>query len=108
MSKKKPTPKQEKNDKQEPENTPEAVQAALEKMTWPPYVQFEENQDPIRMTEMDISWLFCTVLGMKWRDATGISNIMERKFLYHKAIILTEQLASNTMDLFELTRGWLA
>ena len=68
---------------------------------WPPKVQLEEGEEPVKLTEFDISWVFCTVLGMKWDDAQTLTNETERKFLYNKAMVLTENLVAQRVQMEE-------
>ena len=64
---------------------------------WPPTVQFDEKEEPVTLTEMDVSWIFCSVLGMKWNDAQLLTDTTERKFLYNKALHLTEEAVKARM-----------
>tara|TARA_B100000676_G_scaffold91986_1_gene91649 strand:+ start:2179 stop:2472 length:294 start_codon:yes stop_codon:yes gene_type:complete len=77
--------------------TCETTKKVFSEAPWPPTVQFEENEDPVVLTEFDVSWVFCSVLGMKWNDAQQLTDITERKFLYNKALHLTEQAVQTRM-----------
>jgi hypothetical protein len=73
------------------------AQKLLEKMPWPPFVQVEENEDPFQLTELDVNWVYCTMLNMKWRDATAITDITERKFLYNKSMMMAEDVTKERL-----------
>ena len=73
----------------------------LKKMPWPPMVQVEENQDPFQLTELDVNWVFCTMLNMKWRDASSITDVTERKFLYNKSMMLAEDVTKERLRMDE-------
>jgi len=69
----------------------------LKQMPWPPKVQTEEGQEPFDLTELDINWVFCTMLGMKWLDACEIKDLTHRKFLYNKSMMLAEDVSKQRM-----------
>jgi hypothetical protein len=65
---------------------------ALDKESWPPRLQIEEGKEPIQLHELDVSWIYCTVLNMKWGDAQSVTDVLERKFLYNKAMIISQAM----------------
>ena len=71
----------------------------LAKMPWPPMVQVKEDEEPFELTELDINWVFCTMLGMKWLDACGVTDLTHRKFLYNKAMMLAEDVTRKRVEL---------
>lgn len=76
---------------------PRELEDQLKGLEWPPKVKVdtEEGVQEIELTELDVNWLFCTVLGMRWSDATSVTDNLERRFLYNKAMeVATEQAQS--------------
>jgi len=73
------------------------AQEHLKEMPWPPTVQIEEKGKPFQLTELDVNWVFCTMLSMKWRDATAITDVTERKFLYNKSMMLAEDVTKERL-----------
>ena len=69
----------------------EQMMVELENQPWPPNVQYKEGDEPKTITELDVSWVFCTVLGMKWADAQKVEGI-ERQNLYAKAMQVSRML----------------
>ena len=57
---------------------PKELEEQLMELEWPPVVEFPTEKEgetrPVTLTELDVNWILCTVLGMKWSDATGVGN----------------------------------
>ena len=79
-------------------NPKQAHQKHLEDMPWPPLMKLEEGNE-FALDELDVNWMFCTILNMKWVDAKSITDIAERKFLYNKCLIMAESIRSQQMDI---------
>ena len=79
-------------------NAKEAHQKHLEDMPWPPLMKLEEGEE-FALDELDVNWMYCTILNMKWVDAKSITDITERKFLYNKCLIMAESIRSQQMDI---------
>ena len=80
---------------------PEVREKMLMEQDWPPSVILEEGADPIQMTELDVSWVFCSVLKMKWEDAQGVKENVERRFLYDKSMSLANAMQEQAQEIEE-------
>ena len=67
----------------------ESMLETLDEGEWPPVVNVDKEVD-FKLTELDISWTLCTVLGMSWKDAVSVDDEHQRKFLYSKALVIAE------------------
>lgn len=70
----------------------------LDKMEWPPSIPVDDGSQ-VKLTEMDVNWMFCTVLNMKWRDAKEVTDLKERKFLYNKALLMAQSIREQNEDI---------
>ena len=83
---------------------PKELEDQLKDMPWPPQVRLgdpasDEPPEDLQLTELDVSWVFCQLLGMRWNDAVQVSDEMHRKFLYNKAMELANQQVKDGQDL---------
>ena len=75
---------------------PKKLEDQLNDLPWPPKVRLgdpnsdEGASEEIQLTELDVNWVFCQLLGMRWSDAAGVADQLERKFLYNKAMELAQ------------------
>ena len=68
---------------------PEEREKLLLEQPWPPEVKVSEDES-VAMTELDVSWIYCQVLNMSWKDANAVKDNLERRFLYDKCMALAE------------------
>ena len=81
---------------------PKELEEQLMELEWPPVVEFPTEKEgetrPVTLTELDVNWILCTVLGMKWSDATGVEDNLHRRFLYNKAMEIASSQAGRLDD----------
>ena len=86
---------------------PELTEKRIMEEQWPPMVQMNETLESgdepevVQMTELDVSWMLATVLKMKWTDVQGITDDLERRFLYNKAMWIAQAMNEESSKLEE-------
>lgn len=68
---------------------------------WPPSIQLDSQEEPVRMSELDVNWIFCSVLNMNWKDAKDVTDDLERRFLYDKAMYVSNQMSVREQEIRE-------
>tara|TARA_B100000131_G_scaffold317671_2_gene360099 strand:- start:116 stop:442 length:327 start_codon:yes stop_codon:yes gene_type:complete len=82
---------------------PKELEENLMSVEWPPLLkigQGDETQE-IKLTELDVNWALCSLLGMRWADAKAVDDPLERRFLYNKAMDIVAQQATQKDELEE-------
>ncbi len=79
---------------------PKELEEQLMDMPWPPVVKIgtEENPEEVTLTDLDVTWALCTLLGMKWHDATAVTDDLHKRFLYNKAMQVAQQQSEATRE----------
>ena len=78
---------------------PKELEENLKKLPWPPTIKLGEEEEEIHLTELDVNWMFCTLLGMTWASACDVTDEMHRKFLYNKAMEVAANSQGNKSQL---------
>ena len=83
---------------------PKELEDQLMELDWPPTLSVgagDGKTQEIKLTELDINWVFCSLLGMKWSDAKAVDDPLERRFLYNTAMDIAHAQDTHRSELEE-------